>query len=236
MRIFLWDTDGAYREQSELFKVCEGIIQYPFPRLILEEDLFPKVEELLPPLPSLSFLGSGDFHFLSFFLQKKIGFPFRLLLFDFHLDFKESQEGFLSCGNWLNRVLGLKNCSEVWILGAGEQRGIDPRVRFEDPMSLDWRKLFSLPLYISLDKDVLSPAELELAWDQGTWTKEELINLLTSTLSEGVNLVGADVCGEPILNPSDFSFNSQNQMDKSEKLNLRIAHLFEGLKPFVGPG
>lgn len=231
MKVFLWETDGSFREQSELRKICEGEIKYPFSRLILEEQFFPEVEKLLPRIPSLSFFGSGDFHFLSYFFQKRIPFHFRLLLIDFHSDFKEREEGFLSCGNWLNWVLKLENCREVLILGTGEIEVFHPKVRVESSRNFRLKKLLSLPLYLSIDKDVLSQSELELGWDQGTWNVRKFFNLLSSILSEGVGLVGVDVCGEPVLNPSDFSLNSQLQVEKSERINLKIAHLFEGVKP-----
>lgn len=235
MKIFLWETNGSFQEQGELAKICEEIIRYPFSGLFLEEQFFPEVEKLLPITPSLSFLGSGDYHFLSFFFQERVPLPFRLLLIDFHPDFKESEEGFLSCGNWLNQILKLDNCREVWIVGPGETGIFHPKVKVQSPLRANWEQLHSLPLYISLDKDVLSSSELKLGWDQGTWNERELINLLSSILSEGVDLVGADVCGEPVWNPSDFSLNSQLQVKKSEKINLKIASLFEGVKPFFRP-
>ncbi|MGB9553845.1 MAG: hypothetical protein ACPL7L_05675, partial [bacterium] len=83
-----------------------------------------------------------------------------------------------------------------------------------------------LPLYISLDKDVLAPGELKLGWEQGTWKLSDLLDLLSLVLSQNVSLIGADVCGEPPLSPCDFSLKSQSQIERSEGINLKVARLF----------
>ena len=57
--------------------------------------------------------------------------------------------------------------------------------------------LFSagLPLYLSVDKDVLSPDDVTTTWDQGTLSCSALYAAIEALL-EACPLLGADICGE----------------------------------------
>ncbi len=64
-----------------------------------------------------------------------------------------------------------------------------------------------LPLYISVDKDVLSPADAATNWDQGTMRLATLCGILRQ-LRAGRRIIGADICGGAPLNAiADFSAN-----------------------------
>ncbi|MCR4433695.1 MAG: hypothetical protein NUV70_06575 [Caldiserica bacterium] len=226
MRVYFWDTDGSLKEQKGLLALEGKFIPYPFTKLLLAQENFPLLEKLIPLPPSLAFLGSGDYHFLTYFHLRKFRFPFRLLLIEHHTDTQESETSLLSCGNWMNWALKLPHLKDVLVFGPEEVCHLDARMKILVPSSLNKIELRELPLYISIDKDVLAPEELKLGWEQGTWKLSELLDFLSLILSQSVNLIGADVCGEPASSPCDFSLKNQAQIKRSEAINLKIARLF----------
>lgn len=52
------------------------------------------------------------------------------------------------------------------------------------------------PVFLSIDKDVLSADELETDWDQGSMEVKELA-AFCRLLSESSHILGIDICGEP---------------------------------------
>lgn len=214
MRTYLWDTDGTLLEEKKLQSTKVGIIPYPHSSLGLEERFFAQALALAPSPPQLSFLGSGNYHFLTYFLLQKIEQPFILVLVDNHMDYGEESGSILHCGNWLRWALGLPLLENVSVVGA--------TVRIENPRLLSWEKAreTSAPLYLSLDKDVLSPEELELSWEQGNWTRQDLRNFLHDLPQN--RLLGADICGEPRSSPDDFSLQVTKSLRISESINLEI--------------
>ena len=52
-----------------------------------------------------------------------------------------------------------------------------------------------LPLYISIDKDVLSQADSITDWDQGDMTLSQMLEMLTE-LFENHEILGVDICGD----------------------------------------
>ena len=66
--------------------------------------------------------------------------------------------------------------------------------------AIDYPELFSnclhYPVYLSIDKDVLSEKELNTDWDQGSMPFSEL-ETACRLLTRSHSLIGADICGEP---------------------------------------
>ena len=56
-----------------------------------------------------------------------------------------------------------------------------------------------LPLYISIDKDILSESEGKTNWDQGNVRVDELLSLAKDCLA-GRKVLAVDLCGEPSAN------------------------------------
>ncbi len=54
---------------------------------------------------------------------------------------------------------------------------------------------FSLPVYLSIDKDVLSEDVLSTNWDQGTLSDKELLHSIFGL--GGISFAGIDICGGP---------------------------------------
>jgi len=216
---FIWDTDGSMAWQD-----LDGtLLSYPFSSLLLDEACFPEVRAIAPSPPQLSFLGSGNFHFLSFFLLEKVAQPFVLLLLDHHSDAQESAFGLLSCGGWLCRAVELPMLMEarLWGPDPNQSPGLPEKCRIStgEPAEALWSGPH--PFYLSLDKDLLASEVLPLGWEQGETSEEELWELLAKKR----RLLAADVCGEPPDSPFNFHPGKQWALQQSERLNQRILQL-----------
>lgn len=66
--------------------------------------------------PSLTFLGSRDFHHLAALLIERVGEPFSVLHFDSHADWIRLAPRW-HCSSWVNRVLTLPNVVRVVTVG-----------------------------------------------------------------------------------------------------------------------
>lgn len=55
-----------------------------------------------------------------------------------------------------------------------------------------------LPLYISIDKDVLSESEGKTNWDQGNVVSDQILHFIDAYIQQtpGRQLIGVDICGE----------------------------------------
>lgn len=114
----------------------------------------------------------------------------------------------LSCGCWVNRVLEENPYVEkVVLLGADAELVAavpEPyRSRMvaydESQIARDdrWENCFpkDLPVYLSIDKDILSPSQVHTNWQQGTLTLSQLRNVILE-LFHHCRVSGADICGE----------------------------------------
>lgn len=118
-------------------------------------------------LNGIHFIDSGNYHYLSLLWLMQIEKPFNLILFDHHPDDQPPSFGQItSCGGWvLEAKETLSNLMNVYTFGVGEMPDIN---------SIDK----DIPLYISIDKDVLSEDYAVTDWDQGDMTIDEMIDLL----------------------------------------------------------
>ena len=142
-------------------------------------------------------LDSGDYHYVSLFIQEMIEEPYSLVLFDNHPDDQAGAFGqeLLSCGSWVSYVRRLPN----------------------------WREDAS-DVYISIDKDVLSREYARTDWDQGSMTLDELFASIKD-ISLKHKIIGVDICGEPKNSDQtcseDVSINSKtNRLIRDFLLNL----------------
>jgi hypothetical protein len=58
------------------------------------------------------------------------------------------------------------------------------------------KELAALPLYVTLDKDVLTAAEAPVNWDSGLLVKSEVLELLRAFRQAAPALAGMDVVGD----------------------------------------
>lgn len=185
----------------------------------------------------IHFIDSGNYHYISKLWTDKITEPFALLLFDHHTDMQPSLFGkLLSCGSWVKDALDTNPyLKKVVIIGAADKllEQIDPVyadrvISYKESELHDdtrWRH-FALqhvpyPVYISIDKDVLTTEEAVSDWDNGSMTLAQLTVLLHRIVYNR-RVIGVDICGgcsrtlQLITNPAALSLN-----DRANKLLLQ---------------
>lgn len=165
------------------------------------------------PKPPICLLDSGDYHYLSFFLMEEIPAPFELMLFDNHPDDQPGAFGeeLLSCGGWVasarKHIPSLR--STVWVDGRGGIHG---------------KTDTALPVYLSVDLDILSPEYALTDWDQGTLSLGELCSAISESI-EGRVIAGADICGgiskEKGGTPSDSALNIAAALKLADVITAR---------------
>ncbi|SDB49819.1 hypothetical protein SAMN02910298_02519 [Pseudobutyrivibrio sp. YE44] len=149
---------------------------------LAKEEIQKRIYEFSPT--GIHFIDSGNYHYLSLLWLQKVKEDFSLVLFDHHPDDQPPSFGQItSCGGWvLEAKETLPNLKKVFTYGVGEEIPVE-----DIPMDL--------PLYISIDKDVLSTECSVTDWDQGNMTLEELLDSL-KILFKNHRIIGVDICGD----------------------------------------
>ena len=191
-------------------------------------DIREKLTEL--PAEGLHFLDSGNYHYASLFWLEKIQKPYQLVVFDHHTDMQPSAWGdeLISCGSWIRTaLLGDPHLQKVWIAGTQEEAYLSElqdkiclltEADLSDPESVFAELDANIPVYISVDKDVLSEEEVNTNWDQGTLRSDRLVDCL-QYLVRSHSVIGIDVCGEPEPNAPD------TEIQKSEEIDRKIVQI-----------
>lgn len=129
------------------------------------------------PLGGVHWIDTGDYHYVTALFLQNVKEPFHLALFDNHRDDQSGAFGdsTLSCGNWVS-----------WL-------------ERNNPLMLSHSfnqvpACSGLPVYLSLDLDVLSPDFMRTNWDQGNLTLDELESLFLETVRNH-RILAVDVCG-----------------------------------------
>ncbi len=122
--------------------------------------------------------------------------PFELVVFDNHRDDMKKASTLLTCDGWIRAAEKLRNLQAVHI------------VRRKN----DLPRCLKHPIYLSIDKDVLSDRFLKLGWSQGSMKPEELLEAV-EFLREKFEIVGVDISGEP---------RDALEMTRSEEINLEL--------------
>jgi hypothetical protein len=158
------------------------------------------------PAPCCALLGPGEYHYLTRLLLEREREPFALVLFDNHSDAIGGDwgDGMLRCDGWVPRpgeVGALRKLLWVGVtegqdsarrLGWGAAGCIVPHGSVDGALA-DW--LGALPIYVSIDKDVLGLEDAATGWSQGSMPLDALLDGLRALL-RGRRLVGIDVTGE----------------------------------------
>lgn len=159
----------------------------------------------------IHFFDSGNYHYMSKLFAEMIVEPFVLILFDHHTDMqKPLMEELLSCGGWAAALTDSSPAlAQILVAGppAASMEEIEVSCRDkvmtipeEEILAGTWRERLAgwredLPVYVSIDRDVLDPAYARTNWDQGQLTPDHLGEILEEVVS-GRRLIGADFCGE----------------------------------------
>jgi len=155
------------------------------------------------------FIDTGDYHYMTKLWCEKIQEPFALVVFDHHPDMQPPAFGrILSCGSWVKEMLDTHSfLRKVVIVGVAEkftdlQEAASYHVKIIDETSVRQGRAvnmlhalhFGVPIYISLDKDVLSRENIITNWSNGSLSLPVLC-LMLKDLIRSNSLLGVDVCG-----------------------------------------
>ena len=192
----------------------------------------------------LHWLGSGHYHYLTLFFVEQIEEPFALVLADRHTDMQPSPDaGLLSCGSWLYEALETCDMLQMAVvLGVdGNLAAAAPAVRrpvlffpASDDAPADIAGAVralppDLPVYFSIDKDVLLPDFVVTDWGNGLLSPESLCRFIAGAGRSRL-VIGADVCGDTSEVQSALRGDAVQANDASSR------RIFEALQAVMPSG
>lgn len=207
-------------------------------RLYCSRDAGKKIKALIAPagVSGIHFIDSGDYHYISKIMTDFIKEPFTLVLIDHHTDMQDASLGgdILSCGNWAKKVLQENPYLQRLVLIGQEKKMLDKlqsgaRQQETDGklVEISYEELKNgkahekikelpdeVPVYISIDKDVLDEKYAVTNWDQGKMSMGMLEQILKTLVTE-YDVIGVDICG---MYPEE---NSLPEYLRAERVNIR---------------
>lgn len=194
----------------------------------------------------ITFIGSGNYHYVTYLLMKDVQAPFTLILFDHHTDMKDAPcESLVTCGSWVLRALKrLPMLKKVIIVGTREDllESIpsylnkkvlilsEEQIGQADIQRYIKSAISTYNVYISIDKDVLGKSEAVTNWDQGNMKLMQLLSLV-KYIAKSKRICGIDVCGEYPYNPVlNFYPESLEAIRKNNRANLTILNTINNLE------
>ena len=157
-------------------------------------------------------IDSGNYHYMTRLFTSLLEEDYILVFFDNHTDMKPAMFDMLSCGSWAKEVLEKDENLQKLIMIGPPKKSMDelpPEITGNKKLLMingeeaTPQKLLcetetpgyeGLPVYISVDKDVLAVSEVKTNWDQGSMSLETLIRIINKICS-GRHVIGADICG-----------------------------------------
>ena len=212
-------------------------------------------------IQGIHYIDSGNYHYITKIITDHITEPFGLVMYDHHTDMQIPMvSGMMSCGDWAGQALSQnKNLRQLVIVGppesdieqtlesySGSQSGRLLTFSAEDlhgDLLENKLKLIrtDLPLYISIDKDVLGTEYTETNWSQGDMSiygLERLLSVFLGGQGEEKNsdtcrnderyagdirhsrILGVDICGEI---QTDIPVPEYLEAEeKNEKVNIEL--------------
>ena len=175
-------------------------------------------------IQGIHYIDSGNYHYISKIITDHIDEPFGLVMYDHHTDMQMPMvPEMMSCGDWAGQALSQnKNLRQLVIVGppesdieqtlesySGSQSGRLLTFSAEDlhgDLLENKLKLIrtDLPLYISIDKDVLGPEYTETNWSQGDMSIDGLERLLSVFLGGQGEEKNSDACRNDERNADDI--------------------------------
>lgn len=212
-------------------------------------------------IQGIHYIDSGNYHYITKIITDHIAEPFGLVMYDHHTDMQIPMvPKMMSCGDWAGQALSQnKNLRQLVIVGppesdieqtlesySGSQSGRLLTFSAEDlhgDLLENKLKLIrtDLPLYISIDKDVLGTEYTETNWSQGDMSidgLERLLSVFFGGQGEEKNsdacrnderyagdirhsrILGVDICGEI---QTDIPVPEYLEAEeKNEKVNIEL--------------
>ena len=212
-------------------------------------------------IQGIHYIDSGNYHYITKIITDHITEPFGLVMYDHHTDMQIPMvPEMMSCGDWAGQTLiQNENLRQLVVVGppesdieqtlesySGSQSGRLLTFSADDlhgDLLENKLKLIrtDLPLYISIDKDVLGTEYTETNWSQGDMSIDGLERLLSVFLGGqgeekntdacrnderydgGIRhsrILGVDVCGEV---QTDISVPEYLEAEeKNEKVNIEL--------------
>ena len=175
-------------------------------------------------IQGIHYIDSGNYHYISKIITDHITEPFGLVMYDHHTDMQIPRvPEMMSCGDWAGQALSQnKNLRQLVIVGppesdieqtlesySGSQSGRLLTFSAEDlhgDLPKNKLKLIrtDLPLYISIDKDVLGTEYTETNWSQGDMSIDGLERLLSVFLGGQGEEKNSDACRDDERNAGDI--------------------------------
>ncbi len=175
-------------------------------------------------IQGIHYIDSGNYHYISKIITDHITEPFGLVMYDHHTDMQIPMvPEMMSCGDWAGQALSQnKNLRQLVIVGppesdieqtlesySGSQSGRLLTFSAEDlhgDLLENKLKLIrtDLPLYISIDKDVLGTEYTETNWSQGDMSIYGLERLLSVFLGGQGEEKNSDACRNDEINAGDI--------------------------------
>ncbi|ANB59254.1 arginase family protein [Anoxybacteroides amylolyticum] len=229
------NIDGTYAPQQRLLQLPHEWIDatdITETNLYCEQKSLAEIEERLSErrFHGMTFIGSGNYHYVSYLLMKHIQEPFTLVLFDHHTDIGTNEDAVISCGSWVSHALTIRALDKVIIVGPSGRLPSFPNNITIFPTLPSPKFLFShiqtKYVYISIDKDVLCREDAVTNWEQGTMSLLFLLRCLQMLLMHK-QVVGVDVCGEYPQAAVDLFHPLHREANrKNEHANLCIAETY----------
>ncbi|MCR5640064.1 MAG: arginase [Lachnospiraceae bacterium] len=201
-QILYMDFSGQYEGCAGAYEDCRNISGTNcYCDDIAKEALRQRI--LAHPVDAIHFFDSGNYHYISLLWLERIQQDFALVLFDNHPDMKPPSFGNItSCGGWVQEALEtLPHLKRVYMVGVDETllSELEP---LPDTVIRGLPADEDLPIYISLDKDVLCETDARCDWSQGAMTIAQLSDALRGLL-DTQPILGVDICGEKKDNLTD---------------------------------
>lgn len=241
--ILLVDFDGVYQTQDFykneqcrwIHKIrMNGLSAYCVPQA--KSRLRNYLKNITPPI--LAFLGSGNYHYITFLLIERINEDFSLILFDHHSDMQRQAFGnLLSCGNWAMQANEqLPHLKQIVLVGVNDAESANfsaQNVTVFPATAISGRKSWlqklrnsiRYPVYISVDKDVFGKDVAVTNWDQGAMSFKQFQSAFRAA-ANGRRVIGMDVCGEfPAIYGNLFASETANR--KNNEINRKLLELWK---------
>ena len=175
-------------------------------------------------IQGIHYIHSGNYHYITKIITDHITEPFGLVMYDHHTDMQIPMvPEMMSCGDWAGQTLiQNENLRQLVVVGppesdieqtlesySGSQSGRLLTFSAEDlhgDLLENKLKLIrtDLPLYISIDKDVLGPEYTETNWSQGDMSIDGLERLLSVFLGGQGEEKNSDACRNDERNAGDI--------------------------------